>query len=238
MLIAFTNFCAPLLTTRRRILRAYEVGQPPSSIKYELAVNLKTARNGPVIKNSVRLPNPVQSDWKFAVICPEGSDIAQAATAAGAVAVGEEAIFEAIRQENFAFDRLLCHESSEKALNKAQLGKILGPKGLMPNRRMKTIVEDVAKTMRESAGAADYRERQGVIRIAIGQLGHSPDQLRANIQSVLKRVKAECAEISDESSKEINEVILSTTNGPGISLNGRLSDPEDKVTADALTSVM
>ncbi|KAK8932370.1 50S ribosomal protein L1 [Metarhizium anisopliae] len=143
------------------VLRAVEVGQPPASIKYEVHINLKTARNGPVVKNSIRLPHPVQSDWQIAVICPEGSDIATAATAAGAVAVGEETLFEAIRKEKIDFDRLICHEASEKALNKAGLGKILGPKGLMPSKRMKTIVSDVTKSIRDSAGAADYRERQG-----------------------------------------------------------------------------
>ncbi|PNP52528.1 hypothetical protein THARTR1_06875 [Trichoderma harzianum] len=201
-------------------------------------INLKTARNGPVIKNSIRLPHPVQSDWQIAVICPEGSDIATAATAAGAVAVGEETLFEAIRQEKIDFDRLICHENSEKALNKAGLGKILGPKGLMPSKRMKTIVNDVVKSIRDSAGAADYRERQGVIRMAIGQLGHTPDQLKANIQALLKKVKSECAEISEEVSKEVHEVILSTTNGPALSLNAKLNDPESGITVESLSGVM
>ncbi|KAF4964130.1 hypothetical protein FSARC_7912 [Fusarium sarcochroum] len=221
-----------------RVLRAVEVGQPPASIKYELHINLKTARNGPVIKNSVRLPHPVQSDWQIAVVCPEGSEIARDATAAGAVAVGEETLFEAIRNENINFDRLICHEGSEKALNKAGLGKILGPKGLMPSKRMRTIVPDVVKSMRDSAGAADYRERQGVVRMAIGQLGYSPDQLKNNIKVLLNKVKAECSEISEEVPKEVHEVILSTTNGPGISLNGKLKDTEEKITPEALSSIM
>ncbi|KJK94698.1 hypothetical protein H633G_01414 [Metarhizium anisopliae BRIP 53284] len=221
-----------------RVLRAVEVGQPPASIKYEVHINLKTARNGPVVKNSIRLPHPVQSDWQIAVICPEGSDIATAATAAGAVAVGEETLFEAIRKEKIDFDRLICHEASEKALNKAGLGKILGPKGLMPSKRMKTIVSDVTKSIRDSAGAADYRERQGVIRMAIGQLGYTPDQLKANIQALLKKVKSECAEISEEVSKEVHEVILSTTNGPSLSLNGKFNDVEGETQPEALAGVM
>ncbi|KOS17020.1 50S ribosomal protein L1 [Escovopsis weberi] len=221
-----------------RVLRAVEVGQPPALIKYEIHINLKTARNGPVIKNSIRLPHPVQSDWQIAVICPEGSEIANAATAAGAVAVGEESLFEAIREEKITFDRLICHEASEKALAKANLGRILGPKGLMPSQRMKTIVTDVTKSIRDSAGAADYRERQGVVRMAIGQLGFTPEQLRANIQTLLKKVKAECAEISEEVSKEVHEVILSTTNGPALSLNGRMSSPESDVPTEALAGVM
>ncbi|KAI5461660.1 ribosomal protein L1-like protein [Mariannaea sp. PMI_226] len=221
-----------------RILRAVEVGQPPASVKYELHINLKTARNGPVIRNSVRLPHPVQSDWQIAVVCPEGSDIAREATAAGAVAVGEETLFEAIRQEKIDFDRLICHESSEKALMKAGLGKILGPKGLMPSKRTRTIVPDVVRSMRDSAGAADYRERQGVIRLAIGQLGYTPDQLKANIKVLLTKIRSEAAEISEEVAKEVHEVILSTTHGPGLSLNGKLRDAEEKLTPEAVSGIM
>ncbi|KAF7547145.1 hypothetical protein G7Z17_g7928 [Cylindrodendrum hubeiense] len=221
-----------------RVLRAVEVGQPPASVKYEVHINLKTARNGPVIRNSVRLPHPVQSDWQIAVVCPEGSEIAQQATAAGAVAVGEETLFEAIRQENINFDRLICHESSEKALNKAGLGKVLGPKGLMPSKRTRTVVADVVRSMRDSAGAADYRERQGVIRMAIGQLGYTPDQLKANIKVLLTKIKSEASEISEDVSKEVHEVILSTTHGPGLSLNGKLRDAEEELTPAALSSIM
>ncbi|KAG6053797.1 hypothetical protein E4U17_004340 [Claviceps sp. LM77 group G4] len=221
-----------------RILRASEVGQPPASIKYELHINLKTPRNGPVIKGSIRLPNAVQSEWQVAVICPEDSDIAIAAAAAGAVAVGEETIFEAVRAEKIGFDRLICHEKSEQALNKAGLGKILGPKGLMPNRRMKTIVDDVGKAIRDLAGAAEYRERQGVIRLAVGQLGYTPDQLKANISGLLKKIKSECADLQDEVTKEIHEVILSTTNGPALSLNARFHDPESETKPEALAGAM
>ncbi|CEJ89822.1 Putative 60S ribosomal protein L1 [[Torrubiella] hemipterigena] len=221
-----------------RILRAYEVGQPPGSVKYEIHINLKTLRSGPVVKSLVRLPNPIARENKVAVICPEGSEIAAEATAAGAVLAGEESIFEAIRQEKIDFDRLICHESSEKALIKAGLGRILGPKGLMPSARMNTIVSDVTKSIRESAGASEYRERQGVIRLAVGQLAHNPEQLKANIQAVLKKIKSECAEISEDSPKEVHEVILSTTNGPALSLSGKFHDANTDVPVAALSGIM
>lgn len=226
------------MTDNCSILRASEVGQPPSSVKYELHVQLKSLRNGPVIKGTTRLPHPVQSDWRIAVICPEGSEIANQAATAGAVAIGEESLFEMIRQERFDFDRLLCHENSEKALNKAGLGRILGPKGLMPSRRLRTIVTDVAKSIRDSAGASEYREREGVVRLAIGQLGFSPAQLQANIQVVMKKIKQEAAELSEDTLKELHEVILSTTNGPALSINGRLRDPEDPVPVESLSGIM
>ncbi|KAF4120716.1 large subunit ribosomal protein L1 [Geosmithia morbida] len=233
-----TDFPQFSLCEAMRILRAYEVGQNPGSVKYETHIHLKTLRNGPVIKSSIRLPNPVQSEWQIAVICPEGSEVATAATAAGAKAVGEETLFEAIRQGNIEFDRLLCHESSEAALNKAGLGRILGPKGLMPSHRMQTITKDVVRAMRDSAGSSEYREKQGVIRMAIGQLSNTPDQLRQNVEAVVKKIRAQCADMSEDVPKEIHEVILSTTNGPAISLNGKFKDAEDKTLPEHLASVM
>lgn len=152
--------------------------------------------------------------------------------------MGEESLFEEIRKENFNFDRLLCHEGSEKALQKAGLGRVLGPKGLMPSARMKTVVSDVAKSIRDSAGSADYRERMGVVRMAIGQLGHSPEQLKANISAALVKIKAECAEISEESHKEVHDVVLSTTNGPALSLSGRFIHEDTTVTAEQLSGAM
>jgi len=233
-----TDFPQFSLCEALRVLRAYEVGQPPGLVKYEIHIHLKTLRNGPVIKSTIRLPNPVQSEWQIAVICPEGSEIANAATAAGAKAVGEESLFEAIRQGNIEFDRLLCHESSAKALQKAGLGKILGPKGLMPSERMRTITKDVVRSIRDSAGSVEYREKQGAVRLAIGQLGHTPEQLKANIEAIIAKVKSQCAELSEDVPKEIHEVILSTTHGPGISLNGKFRDLEDKIQPAALAGVM
>ncbi|KAJ6785233.1 hypothetical protein PWT90_05111 [Aphanocladium album] len=233
-----TDFPRFSLVEAMRILRAYEVGQPPSSIKYDLAISLKTARSGPVIKSSLRLPHAVGTDWRIAVICKEGSEIASAAAAAGAVAVGEQSLFEDIRKENINFDRLLCHEDSEKALQKAGLGRILGPKGLMPSARMKTIVSDVAKSIRDSAGSADYRERMGVIRLAVGQLNHTPEQLKANVSAILAKIKLECAEISEESHKEVHDVVLSTTNGPALSLSGKFTNEGEAVTPEQLSGPM
>ena len=108
----------------------------------------------------------------------------------------------------------------------------------MPSARMRTIVSDVGKSIRDTAGSSEYRERMGVVRLAIGQLGHTPEQLKANLQAVLAKLKAECAEISEESHKEIHDVILSTTNGPAVSLSGKLADEGETVTAAQLSGAM
>ncbi|KAF6808565.1 50S ribosomal protein L1 [Colletotrichum musicola] len=218
-------------------LRATEVGRPPQSIKYEVHIRLKTPRNGPVIKNRIRLPNPVKSDVRVGVICPEGSPIAQQAIQAGAVVAGQESVFEAIRNEQITFNRLICHVDSEQALNKAGLGRLLGPKGLMPNRRMKTITDNVLHGIRETMGADDYRERQGVVRMGIGQLGFTPKMLAANLKAFVGNVKKDIQEL-DGVYKEVHEVVLSSSQGPGFSLNGKFDSTDKSVGVEQLSSVM
>ena len=224
--------------TKVRVLRAYEVGQL-STVKYELHIHLKTSRNGPVIKSSIRLPNPVQSEWQIAVIAPENTPMATAAAAAGAKAVGEESLFNAIKAGNINFDKLICFEGSEAKLNAARLGPILGPKGLMPSAKTKTIVKDPVKAIFDSTGSVDYKERLGNIRLAVGQIGHSPEQLRSNIEAVVAQIKKECATISEEQPKEVHEIIISSTNSPiSFSLNGKFKDEDSKTTPAMVSGVI
>ncbi|RCI11322.1 hypothetical protein L249_7628 [Ophiocordyceps polyrhachis-furcata BCC 54312] len=222
-----------------RIIRAAEVGQPPTLAKYELHITLQTPRAGAVIKGSIQLPAPAQNDWQIAVICPEGSQAAIEAAAGGAVAVGEEVIFEAVRNEQINFDRLLCHELSESKLKKANLGRILGPKGLMPSVKMGTMVNNVAKAMKESASAVEFRERVGVIHTTVGQLSNTATQLRDNIQALVSNVKRQCARITEEGThKKIHEIVLSSTWGPALSLSGRVTDEGDTVSEQDVSGAM
>ncbi|KAK0346889.1 hypothetical protein LTR02_014229 [Friedmanniomyces endolithicus] len=208
------------LVDAMRYLRASEVGRPPTSSKYELHVRLRTAKNGAVVRNRLRLPHPVKTDLRICVIAPSDSPQGLAATAAGAAIVGEEEVFQAIRDETMKFDRCLCHTDSLPALTKANLGRMLGPKGLMPSVKTNTVVKDVAAAVREMAGASEYRERMGVVRMAIGQLGFTAEEVRRNIRAFVENVKRDMQGISDQTAKEMHEVVLSSTNGPGLSLNG------------------
>lgn len=219
-------------------LRAFEVGRPPQKVKYELAVRFKTPRNGPVVKGRIRLPNPVNSgDIRVAVICPDDSEMAQQALQAGAVQAGQTALLEDIKKENITFNRLICHTSSEAALNKAGVGRILGPKGLMPNRRMKTVTDNVVGAIRENAGAENYRERMGATRLAIGQLGFTPKMLAANVKSFVGNIKDEITKL-DGARKEVREVVLSTSHGPGFNLNGLFDSTDETVKPAHLSQVM
>jgi large subunit ribosomal protein L1 len=154
------------------------------------------------------------------VICPPDSKYAEAARAAGAYLVGEEEVFEAVKEGRIDFDRCICQTDSLIKLNKAGLGRILGPRGLMPNAKTGTVVKDPAAAVKEMVGGSEYRERMGVVRMAIGQLGFTPEEMQRNIKAFMEAVKKDMAQLSDKITKEVAEVVLSSTNAPGFSLNG------------------
>jgi large subunit ribosomal protein L1 len=183
---------------------------------------LKTKRNGPVIRpNQVQLPYPVKPGARFAVVCPADSKAAQDARDAGAVLVGEEEIFDDLKSGKTAFERCIAHPKSIEKMMKAGLPRVLGPKGLMPNVKNGTVTTTPRELIRTMSGGALYRERVGVVRMPIGQLGFTPEMVRDNLKTIITRIRQEAQKLPDNTTKDIWEVVLSSTNGPGISLNGR-----------------
>ena len=166
------------------------------------------------------------------MICPPNSRTATQARSAGATLVGEETIFDAIKEGHIDFDRCICHADSAQKLNKAALGKILGPKGLMPSSRMGTITKDISGTLKGMVGSCEYREKLGVIRCAVGQLRFTPEEMQRNIRAFMEEIKKDLALLSDRIGKEIHEVVLSSTNAPGFSLNGEFRSPTSPPTRD------
>ncbi|KAJ5495249.1 hypothetical protein N7539_000365 [Penicillium diatomitis] len=217
-------------------LRAVEVGREPTTSKYEVHIRLRTRRDGPVIRNMIRFPHAVQTESRICVICPPGSKHAKDALAAGAVLVGEDEVFEAVKAGKIEFDRCLAHPDSLPALNKAALGRVLGPRGLMPSAKTGTVVEDVASRVEMLRGGTVYRERDAVIRLPIGQLAFSPEQLRDNLRTTIEQIKKDASGLTDRVNKQVYEVVLSSTNGPGFSLNGEFKTDNSPETS-ALTGL-
>lgn len=203
-----------------RYIRAFEVGNKSTKVKYDLALRFKTLKNGPVVKNRLRLPHPVRTDIRVAVICPADSKHAEKALASGASLVGEAEIIEAVQEGRIEFDRLICQTDSLTKLQKAGVARILGPRGLMPSLKLGTVVKDPASMLRDMMSGAEYKERLGTVRMAIGQLGFTPEQMQKNIKTLIDAVKKDMGRVGEKSPKEIAEIILSSTNGPGIPLSG------------------
>ncbi|KAL9086082.1 MAG: hypothetical protein Q9165_007294 [Trypethelium subeluteriae] len=197
-----------------RYIRAFEVGRPPTSAKYEVHVKMRTQKSGPTIRNRIQLPHPVKTDVRICVICPPDSKYAQDAKKAGASLVGEDSVLEAIKDGRI---------------------EILGPKGLMPSTKTGTVVKEVGPSVKSMIGGAAYRERLGVVRVAIGQLGFNPEEMQRNIKAFIANLKKDMALMSDNIQKDIHEVVLSSTNSPGFSLNGEFAGPTSPSTKELST---
>ncbi|KAH0613961.1 uncharacterized protein H6S33_005847 [Morchella sextelata] len=203
-----------------RYIRAAEVGHDLVRTKYELAVKLKTPKNGPQLRDRVRLPTPVKTDTRICVIA-EGK-VAQDALKAGATMAGTDEVFDLIRNGTFDFDLCLCHDKAFQALVKSKVARILGPRGLMPSAKMGTVVKSPTAAISELVGKASYRERLGVVRMPIGQLAFTEQQLQENIKAFMVQLKKDIAGVT-QVSKSIAEVVLSSTHGPGFSLSGEIT---------------
>ncbi|KAI1159700.1 50S ribosomal protein L1 [Nemania serpens] len=223
-----------------RYLRAAEVGRPPSSVTYEIALKVRTVKNAPVLRARIRLPYPVKNDTRIAVICKENSGAMHEARNAGAVAYGEASLFAVIKANpnKLPFNRLICHVDSELALKKAGLGRILGPKGLMPSLKTNTITRSVVSLMHDMAGAENYRERIGAVRVPIGNIQFTPKMLADNIKVLIASAKEKVIALEDRAKKDLIEVVLSSTNGPGFTLNGAFASTDEKLTPAHLSTAM
>ncbi len=170
-------------------------------------MKLRTNKNGPTVRNRLRLPHAVDTSIRICVICPPDSKHAEAAKKAGASVVGEDTVFDAVKEGRIEFDRCICHQDSVEKLNEAKLGRMLGPRGLMPTTKFGTIVKDVASSVKGLVGSSEYRERNGVVRMAVGQLGFTPEELQANIKTFMHEIKRDIAAFSDGVTKDIDEVV-------------------------------
>lgn len=198
-------------------------------------LKLKSLKNGPVLRSRLQLPHRVATDLRICVICPPDSKHAEVARAAGAVLVGEEDVFESIKDGQIEFDRCICQTDSLAKMNKAGLGRILGPRQLMPSAKMGTVVKNVSTAVAELVNGAEYRERLGVVRMAIGQLGFTPEQLQRNIKAFIEAIRKDTTQIRDKINKELAEVVLSSTHGPGLTLNGEFLGVNSSISSKDLS---
>jgi large subunit ribosomal protein L1 len=152
------------------------------------------------------------------VVVVAKGDKAREAQEAGADTVGAEELVDRIQKENWTdFDSLVATPDMMGLVGR--LGRVLGPKGLMPNPKVGTVTPDVAKAVRElKAGRVEFRvEKAGIVHSRIGKVSFGPQKLRENAKALLEtlmRLKPSTAK-----GAYVKSVSLSTTMGPGIRLD-------------------
>lgn len=199
----------------------------------ELAVKTSKAKFDETIEVHVRLgvdPRHADQQVRGAVVLPHGTgktvrvlvfakgDKAKEAEAAGADFVGAEELVDKIQKENwFGFDVVVATPDMMGVVGR--LGRVLGPKGLMPNPKSGTVTFDVAKALSEiKAGKVEYRvDKTAIVHVGIGKKSFGEEKLQQNFQTLMEAiVKAKPAAAKGQ---YIKSVTVASTMGPGVKIN-------------------
>ena len=187
---------------------------PTVEIHFRLGINPKM--NDQQIRSTVNLPGGTGKEVRVAVVA-KGEKL-QEAKDAGADVAGAEELVEEIGKGFLDFDKLVATPDCMAMLSK--MGKLLGPKGLMPNPKDGTVTTDLAKTISElKAGKVAFRAEKdgGLVQMAVGKLSFDDSRLLKNIAAVVDQIQK--VKPSAVKGTYIKSVYLSSTMGPGIKLD-------------------
>ena len=180
----------------------------------EIAVNLGVdpRHADQQVRGVVSLPSGTGRDVRVAVIAKDAK--AAEATAAGADIVGAEDLVERIQGGFMEFDRVIATPDMMALVGR--LGKILGPRGLMPNPRVGTVTPNVGQAVKDAKGGAiEFRvEKAGVVHAGIGKASFTDDALLANVRALVDALNK--AKPSGAKGTYIKRISLSSTMGPGV----------------------
>ena len=183
----------------------------------DVAINLgiDTSKSDQTVRSATSLPAGTGKTTKVAVFAE--TEQAQEAIEAGADAVGMEDLSEKIKKGEDDFDVVIATPDTMKLVS--PLGKILGPKGTMPNPKTGTVTKDVGKAVKNAkAGQIRYRaDKTGIIHGRIGDLSYSSEQIQQNIETLLTDLKRNKPAASK--GVFIKKLSITSTMGAGIELD-------------------
>jgi len=169
-----------------------------------------------MVRGTVVLPHGLGKSKKVLVVA-SGEKVREA-EAAGADFVGGEDMVEKIQKESWTdFDAEIATPDMMKSVGK--LGKLLGPRGLMPNPRTGTVTLDVARAVREvKAGKVEFRvDKTGIIHVPVGKVSFEAEKLAENAHALISNViKAKPASAKGH---YVRSIVVSSTMGPGIAID-------------------
>jgi large subunit ribosomal protein L1 len=168
-----------------------------------------------VVRGAVVLPHGMGKTVKLAVFAK--GDKAKEAEAAGADIIGAEDLAEKIQGGFMDFDKVIATPDMMGVVGR--LGKVLGPRGLMPNPKVGTVTMDLAKAVKEQkAGKVEFRvEKAGIVHVPFGKASFDPEKLKANFNAIMEIIYK--AKPQTAKGVYVKNVTVSTTMGPGIKLD-------------------
>lgn len=192
-----------------------------STVEIAINLNIDTKKADQQMRGSIVLPNGTGKTKRVCVLA-KGSQ-AEEAKKAGADFVGEQDLIDKMSNENwFDFDVIVATPEMMPALGK--IGKILGPKGLMPNPKTGTVTANVAGVVEDiKKGMIEYRaDSYGIIHCPVGKVSFDEAKLAENIKYIVNTIiKAKPTSVKGN---YVNSIVISSTMGPGIKLNTNTFD--------------
>lgn len=168
-----------------------------------------------MVRGMVSLPAGTGKEMKVAVFAK--GDKAEEALKAGADKVGAEDLMEDMQAGNLDYDRVIATPDMMGVVGR--LGKVLGPKGLMPNPKLGTVTPNVAQAVKDAKGGqVEFRvEKQGIIHSGIGKISFTEEQLKTNFKALTDAIVK--AKPAGAKGKYVQKVALSSSMGPGLKID-------------------
>jgi large subunit ribosomal protein L1 len=207
------------------LLKQVKFAKFDETVDLTMRLGVDTRHADQMVRGTVVLPHGLGKTKTVAVIAT--GDRQKEAQEAGADFVGGEEMVEKIQKENWtAFDALIATPDMMKVVGR--LGKVLGPKGLMPNPKTGTVTMDVAAAVKEiKAGKVEFRaDKTSLVHVPVGKLSFPPEKLVENANTVIASVVR--AKPSAAKGKYIKSVTLSSTMGPGVPLDAAMAEATGK----------
>ncbi|MDA8654902.1 50S ribosomal protein L1 [Alphaproteobacteria bacterium] len=203
------------------LVDALKLVKSNASVKFdetvEVALNLGVdpRHADQMVRGVVELPNGSGRTMRVAVFAR--GDKAEEATAAGADIVGAEDLLEIVQGGKIEFDR--CIATPDMMPLVGRLGKVLGPRNLMPNPKVGTVTADVAEAVRSAkGGAVEFRvEKEGIIHAGVGKASFSEEQLLGNVKALVAAVQK--ARPTGAKGTYMRRMAVSSSMGPGVKVD-------------------
>lgn len=198
------------------LLQSLPAAKFPESIDVSVNLGVDPRKSDQVVRGATVLPHGTGKTNRVAVFAQ--GEKAKEAEEAGADIVGFDDLAEKIRKENFLeFDTVIASSDAMRIVG--PLGKILGPRGLMPNPKVGTVTNDVATAVKNAKGGqVRYRtDRAGIIHCSVGKLSFDVNAIKENLEALLNDLKK--AKPSTSKGIYMKKITLSTTMGPGVAID-------------------
>ncbi len=206
-----------------QLLKSISYAKFNETVELSMLLGVDPKHADQMVRGTTVLPHGTGQTKKVLVIA--SGDKQREATEAGADFVGGDELVEKIQGGWTDYDAVIATPDMMRAVGK--LGKVLGPRGLMPNPKTGTVTFDVAKALQEiKAGKVEFRvDKTSIIHVPVGKIAFTPEQLRDNTAAIIAAVRK--AKPAAAKGKYVRSIYISSTMSPSIQLDSALAETKE-----------